>query len=80
MNGPAKIGLIKAFMQFNGNIRLTNTTLNYDNDGGVRFSGYSMDGNDDPVNITMDKHQVEAVMACETIEEMYECYTEMEYF
>ena len=34
-----KVDLIKAFMQFEGNITLNSIGYNYDNRGGVRFSG-----------------------------------------
>jgi hypothetical protein len=80
MNGPAKIDFIKALMQFNGNICITHTTHNYDRNRGIEFSGYSMDGSNSPIRVTMDKNQVEAVMDCETIGELHECYIEMEYF
>lgn len=80
MYKEARIDLIKAFIQFNGNVRLTHTTYNYDGEGGVKFSGCYMDGSTKPIHIVMDKYQVGAVMDCETITELHNCYDEMGYF
>ena len=80
MHGKAKIDLIKAFMQFNGNLRLDHTTYNYNGDGGVMFSGHHMDDSNRPISVVMDMHQLHAVMDCRSITELHDCYNEMGYF
>ncbi|MED4083906.1 hypothetical protein P4637_03390 [Halalkalibacterium halodurans] len=72
-----KIDLVKAFIQFEGNISINGTCYNFDKNGGIEFSGYT---GSHTRKITMDKYQVEALDNCKTIKEIYECYKEMSYF
>lgn len=76
-----KIDLVRTFMQFEGNITLNDVCYNYDRNGGVQFHGHSEDGDKTKSEyIAMDKNQVEAINDCNSINEIYNCYKEMEYF
>lgn len=74
----AKIDVIKSFMQFYGGFKINLTTYNYNDDGGIRFTGTKENG--DSIYVVMDKYQVEAIQECETIEELHDVYIEMEFF
>lgn len=66
-------------MQVDGHVELNTTTNNYDEKGGVKFSGHNEVG-DEYMEIVMDRDQVEQINECQSIAEVYACYKEMEYF
>lgn len=81
MSKDAKIDLVKAFMQLEGNINIGSTCYNYDRNGGIEFAGYiKIEGEAKSRKIVMDKQQVEEINNCNTVMEIYNCYKEMGYF
>lgn len=76
-----KIELVKAIMQIEGNLTITDTLYNYNFDGSVRFSAYTENNKRNGFfYIVLYKGQVEVINACSTVKEIYDCYKEMEYF
>ena len=84
MDIDIKIDLIRTFLQVEGNMKIDLITHNYDYNDGILFTGHA-EVNEafkkfDTVNIAISKHQIDALSDCNTIDEIYNCYKEMEYF
>lgn len=74
-----KIDLVNAFMQVEGDIKLTDTM--YSKDGSVTFSGYKeANGEYKSIKIVLDKDHVEIINNSNSVIEIYECYKEMKFF
>ena len=73
-----KIALVKAFMQVEGDLFINGTWSNHYNQHYVEFAGVK--SNKDPIKITMDIHQIEAIDQHKSVSEIYDCYKEMQYF
>lgn len=74
-----KIDLVRAFMQFEGNLRLNMICTNYNLQGGVQFSGHN-NKTKKRIEIVISKEQLENIDECNTVEEIYKAYKEMQYF
>jgi len=73
------VNLISALLEVDGNLKITLFEGNY-NKGGIKFSGHHLDDECSPVNIVLDKDQIEIINDCKGIEEVYNCYMELEIF